>query len=451
MKKFFAIGLVIAILFAFCACNKNTDGDGETTGDTSSNAKKGVTELAGKTPGELYNAAMEYIKSLTNYEIIIDSAYKTEYQGETSEEISQTVHRCSGDTFCYSYKSESYEELFLHDGKNLYKTVNTVSEKLDMPYEDFMSGWQSITSSGMLIGLDDTFFEKKLFVQDGDEYYLDITISKEKYYEMTEGTVEEPVAYRVYFDSDGVFKKFSRTMYYYYYDVVLVEDSITVTLQNVGSATPATAPENAELFSVRVLAEDIDLSSVESLDAFEPSSDVTDYVLLDMKIEGSVKLNETETVDGYSGKILIRLFPEVAPLTVANFKNLVGTSFYNGLTMHRIIKNFVVQGGVPKSEGADASPKMIFGEFSSNGFTNNLLHKRGVVSMARADDKDSASSQIFICHADASELDGEYASFGFVVYGLDTVDVIAGLEVDESDAPKQNVIIERASFVRAKS
>ena len=119
--------------------------------------------------------------------------------------------------------------------------------------------------------------------------------------------------------------------------------------------------------------------------------------------------------------------------------------------MHRIIKDFVVQGGDPKGDGTGGSDNTIFGEFSSNGFTNNLLHKRGVVSMARSDDKDSASSQIFICHADASNLDGNYASFGFVVYGLDTVDIIAGLEVDENDAPKQKVIIEKASFMKAKS
>ena len=450
MKKIFAIVLALSILFAFCACNKSTENSSDdSTEDTE--AEKALTELAGKSPKDLYNSAIEYVKSLTNYEIIIDSTYKTEYEGETSEEVSQTVHRCSGDTFCYSYKSESYEELFLHDGKTLYQTVNNVSEKRDVPYEEFMNGWGSVTSDGMLIILDDTFFEKKFFIPDGDEYYLDITISKDEYYEITQGTVEEPVEYKVYFDSEGVFTRFSRKMCYYYYDVILVEDSITVKLQNVGSAAASTAPENADLFSVRVSAEDIDLSTVDSLDLFEPSSDVTDYVLLDMKVEGSVKLNETETVDGYSGKILIRLFPEVAPLTVDNFKNLVGASFYNGLTMHRIIKDFVVQGGDPKGDGTGGSDNTIFGEFSSNGFTNNLLHKRGVVSMARSDDKDSASSQIFICHADASNLDGNYASFGFVVYGLDTVDIIAGLEVDENDAPKQKVIIEKASFMKAKS
>ena len=145
------------------------------------------------------------------------------------------------------------------------------------------------------------------------------------------------------------------------------------------------------------------------------------------------------------------LYPEKAPNTVNNFLSLVNKGFYNGLIFHRVIAGFMIQGGDPNGKGTGGPGYYIPGEFSANGFTNNLLHKRGVVSMARSDDMDSASSQIFICHADASNLDGNYASFGFVVYGLDTVDIIAGLEVDENDAPKQKVIIEKASFMKAKS
>ena len=170
-----------------------------------------------------------------------------------------------------------------------------------------------------------------------------------------------------------------------------------------------------------------------------------------MKIDGSVKISETETVDNYEGKILIRLYPDVAPLTVSNFKNLVGGSFYKGLTIHRVIKDFVIQGGDPEGDGTGGSGDEIFGEFTANGFTNNLLHKRGVVSMARADDPDSASSQFFICHQDATNLDEKYAAFGYVVYGMDVVDVIAGLETDDSDAPKLKVTIENATFVKKKA
>jgi cyclophilin family peptidyl-prolyl cis-trans isomerase len=224
-----------------------------------------------------------------------------------------------------------------------------------------------------------------------------------------------------------------------------------VYIQNVGQVKKVEAPQNPEAFSVRLKAEDIDLSSVESLDLFEATGDITDYVLLDMKIAGTVKLSDTETVENYEGKILVRLFPDVAPLTVSNFKSLVGSSFYNGLTIHRVIPDFVIQGGDPQGNGTGGSDNDIFGEFTSNGFTNNLAHKRGVLSMARSDDPDSASSQFFICHKDAASLDSKYATFGYVVYGMDVVDVIAGLETDADDKPKVKVTIEKASFVKKKA
>ena len=447
MKKILAIIMAMLLLLAAVGCN---NGNGNVT-DSAGNVKKGVEKLAGKTPKEIYNASIEYIKKLENYEILIESDYKTAYEDEINEESSTTLHKCSGDTFYYLYKADHYEEFFIHDGKSLYKNINNISEKEEISYSDFMKGWGSITEAGMLIALADSNFEKKLFISEGDEYYLDFLISEEEYTEIAGGSVEAPVTYRVYFNKDGNVTKFSRSMVYYYYDVVLVEDNMTVSIQNVGKVQKIEAPSNPESFSVRVKAEDIDLSTVTGLDLFEASSDVTDYVLLDMKVEGSVKISDTETVDNYTGKILIRLFPNVAPLSVSNFKSLVGHSFYNGLSIHRIVPDFVIQGGDPKGDGTGGSETEIFGEFTSNGFTNNLSHKRGVVSMARADDPDSASSQFFICHKDALNLDGNYAAFGYVVYGMDTVDVIAGLETDESDKPKVKVTIEKASFVNKKA
>ena len=443
MKRVLALILVLLFVFSLAACAGN---ESETQ-----DATKGVETLEGKTPKEIYDAAIAYVKGLTNYEVLVDGSYKSTYEGETAEDLSTSLYRCSGDSFYYLYKSGDYEEFFLHDGSALYKKVNNVSEKSEIAYADFMQSWGSITNDGMLIALNDTGFDGKLFLPDGDGYYLDFTISVDEYAEITGGTVEEPVSYRVYFDSNGVLTKFERSMIYYYYDVVLVEDNMKVYLQNVGEVSKIEAPQNPDSYAVRVSAEDIDLSSLESLDLFEATDKVTNYVLLNMKVEGSVKISDTETVENYEGKILIRLFEDVAPLSVSNFKKLVGTGFYNGLKIHRIVPDFVIQGGDPKGDGSGGSEEAIFGEFSSNGFTNNLSHKRGVVSMARSNDNNSATSQIFICHGDSTTLDGNYAAFGYVVYGLDTVDVIAGLETNDKDAPILKVTIETASFVNKKS
>ena len=440
MKKIIAIILAALMLFTFVACS----------GGGANGSKKGRKTLADKTPKELYDAAITYIKGLTNYEILVDSVYNTTYEGQSTTESSTTLHRCSGDTFYYLYKTGNYEEFFIHDGTTLYQNVNNVYEREDISYTQFMNDWGGVNEEGMLITLPAADFDNKLFIPEGDEFYLDFLISVEEYYQIAGGTVTEPVTYRVYFDKNGTFTRFERSMTYYYYDVVLVKDSMKVILQNAGSAPKTSAPQNADLYVTRVKAEDIDLSEVESLDAFEISDKITNYVVLDMKIDGSVKVG-AETVEGYQGKILLRLFPEVAPGTVANFQNLVAGAFYNGLTIHRVVPDHVIQGGDPNGDGTGGSEDEIFGEFSGNGFTNNLSHKRGVVSMARAgNDPDSASSQFFICHKDLLDLDGSYASFGYTAYGFDVVDLIARLEADENDKPKQTVTIEKAYFVELK-
>lgn len=125
------------------------------------------------------------------------------------------------------------------------------------------------------------------------------------------------------------------------------------------------------------------------------------------------------------GKVVVLLDATTAPITVANFISLVESGFYNGLKMHRIIQDFMIQGGDPKGNGTGGSDKTITGEFSSNGRKNDISHIKGVISMARSDDKNSASSQFFICNADASaSLDGNYAAFGYVVDGLSVIDKI---------------------------
>lgn len=125
------------------------------------------------------------------------------------------------------------------------------------------------------------------------------------------------------------------------------------------------------------------------------------------------------------GKITVELKPEIAPITVENFKTLVNEHFYDGLTFHRIMEGFMIQGGDPLGNGTGGSDKTIKGEFAQNGFENNLSHTRGVISMARSNDPNSASSQFFIVHEDSTFLDGQYASFGVVTDGMDVVDKIA--------------------------
>ena len=125
------------------------------------------------------------------------------------------------------------------------------------------------------------------------------------------------------------------------------------------------------------------------------------------------------------GEIELELYPDIAPETVANFKELAEKSFYDGLTFHRIIEGFMIQGGDPLGTGMGGSDKKIRGEFTMNGFDNKLKHTRGVISMARSQNPNSASSQFFIMHADAPHLDGSYAAFGKVTKGIEVVDSIA--------------------------
>ncbi len=140
-------------------------------------------------------------------------------------------------------------------------------------------------------------------------------------------------------------------------------------------------------------------------------------------------------------KMVIELFESVAPITVKNFLKLVDQKFYDGLIMHRIIKNFMIQGGDPTGTGMSGSDEKIKGEFLANGVENPLMHERGVISMARSQNPNSASSQFFICHKDAPHLDGGYAAFGVVVEGFDALDDIASVRTDYSDRPYENQVI----------
>ena len=148
----------------------------------------------------------------------------------------------------------------------------------------------------------------------------------------------------------------------------------------------------------------------------------------------------TIEIEGY-GTVKAELYPETAPNTVNNFITLANSGFYNGLKFHRIIKDFMIQGGDPKGNGTGGPGYQIEGEFTSNGFANNLKHTKGVLSMARAQDPNSAGSQFFIMTGDAPHLDGQYAAFGKVISGMDVIDKVGVVKTGANDKPTQDVII----------
>ncbi len=141
------------------------------------------------------------------------------------------------------------------------------------------------------------------------------------------------------------------------------------------------------------------------------------------------------------GTIKVELNPKEAPITVENFVKLAKSGFYNGLTFHRVIKGFMIQGGCPKGNGTGGPGYNIKGEFAANGVQNNISHKRGVISMARAYDPNSAGSQFFIMHKDGNFLDGQYAAFGETVEGIEVVDKVAAVRTSPNDKPLTPVVI----------
>ena len=148
----------------------------------------------------------------------------------------------------------------------------------------------------------------------------------------------------------------------------------------------------------------------------------------------TIKLNNNKTIK-------VELYPQIAPNTVNNFISLVNRGYYNGICFHRVIPGFMIQGGCPEGSGRGGPGYTIRGEFTSNGFKNDLKHTRGVISMARTMAPNSAGSQFFIMHEDSPHLDGQYASFGKVVEGIDAVDDIASTKTDWSDRPYDDQIM----------
>ena len=153
------------------------------------------------------------------------------------------------------------------------------------------------------------------------------------------------------------------------------------------------------------------------------------------------------TIEMENGKkIVVELDPTAAPETVKNFEKLVSEGFYDGLIFHRVISGFMIQGGCPDGTGMGGPGYHIHGEFAQNGFQNPLKHTRGVISMARAMDPNSAGSQFFIMHQDAPHLDGAYAAFGKVIEGMDVVDEIASVDVNHMDRPVVDQVMKKVTL-----
>ena len=231
--------------------------------------------------------------------------------------------------------------------------------------------------------------------------------------------------------------------------IIVVISAVAVGISLVGKQTNDEAETDDGLTDNQNAPkmEDLDFSEV-AFENIANTETVTDYVRLNVSYTDG---------DGFerTGDIVVCLFPDVAPKTVENFKDLVESDFYDGLTFHRIYSGFMIQGGDPEGDGTGDSGRTIQGEFTVNGHTNNLSHVRGVLSMARGGySYNSASCQFFIVHQNSTGLDGQYASFGYVVYGMDTVDGIASTKVekakpdsDEITSPVNPVTINYATFV----
>lgn len=152
--------------------------------------------------------------------------------------------------------------------------------------------------------------------------------------------------------------------------------------------------------------------------------------------------NPIVTIEMENGNIIkLELYPEIAPNTVNSFISLVKKGYYNGLIFHRVIYGFMIQGGCPEGNGTGGPGYSIKGEFSGNGFTNDLKHTEGVLSMARSNDKNSAGSQFFIMHKPAPHLDGQYAAFGKLIEGYENVDKIAEVETDYMNRPDEPAVM----------
>lgn len=431
MKK--ALALIIALMMVltlFVACDqkpKGTEAPTDPTGGDATQGDKLGSTLAGKTPEETYKAIGATDDTLDNYTVTVTTESSVDVSGEKVEYENVAEYKKSGaNMYCkYDNASGVTEELWCVDGY-MYYSGSDNKEKSVIDADTFEKYYFIDIANGVLT-LETSAFEGKNFVTDGEIYILNFTFTPEEYKTLTGEIVKDNVKYEVCFDANGRFMYVKIVVNMETSGGYVVSETRKLELSKVGSTEQITVPGNTEEYREAPLMKDIDRSEIDGLDGVEISEDATDYIMID--------------VASY-GKIVIRLFPEVAPKTVAAISGHVAAGSYDGTIFHRIVPDFVIQGGDTSTEGATG----IFGEFNVNGFTNNLSHLRGVVSMARATAYNSGFDQFFIMLEDNAGLDGGYAAFGCVVYGMDVVDAIAAVET-ESEKPLDDVVITAVDFV----
>ncbi len=431
MKKISALILAVILIASLVSCTNNEENPIESEFE----ATEEGTTLNGKTLMEVYNAAIPVVEAMTSFELEITEIEDITYNGmNMSNTKRESTYKTDGSSA--NYKT-SAGEIWYSDG-SLYTSNSISKEKNEITEKEFYDS-MGYSASGIMLKLEEHHFFGLKFIPDGANYYIDFSIIPDDYKKITGVEVYDVVKYRATFDANGNLVSTTRSTAYTTRGDITVDTSITQKIVKSKDVT-ITLPTDVSEYKIPITEDKIDKTKIESLDNVVLSANdgktVTDYVKIDVAEYGS---------------IIIKLYPEVAPRTVENFKSLVSKSFYDGTVFHRVIKDFVVQGGAPKSDYKDEI-HTIPGEFSYNGFTNNLTHTVGVVAMARtADNNDSASTQFYIVQGkDQPGLDYNYATFGYVVYGMDVVDAIAGVETDDADKPKTEVTITSAKFVEVK-
>jgi len=457
MKRFLACILIaFMLLLTLASCNdgknndnetkktesssvdesKNSDENGDTVDGGDDDTVETVATVAGKTPLESYKQAFEKINAMTAYDIEISTEYAYNYQGSTEDTSNMLeVYRTDGTSAYYNMNYNNLENSeYIYVGNTMYSTTSDgEKEKNTLTNVDFQLTY-AIKSEDVILAVQDSAFDGKKFEKNEDVYYVSVEITPSEYSAFMGITIAQNAICTMGFDGNGNMLSFGLKAAYEASAGIIIDINRTVNFKKIGDIVSISKPDDADTYRAAPAEESLDKSAIESADSVSVADEKTDLVMID--------------VEGY-GKIIVRLYPDVAPKTVENFKNLVSEGYYDGVVFHRVIKDFMIQGGDGQyGDGTGGSDTTIKGEFTSNGFTNNLTHKRGVISMARTNMPNSASSQFFIVHKDSSHLDGQYASFGYVVCGMDVVDAIASVETDANDKPTTEVKMNSIKFVK---
>ncbi len=440
MKRITALilaALTCLSLVTLAACNKQNDETQPSDNVTESvenqspaETYKTVETLNGKTPMQVYNEAFELFDSSEKLELHQERTQVVDFEGEDIVDTDKYIYIRNGADAKYSWAYGTATENFVYkDGMIYYEKQDGEKENYVIPTADYEKGYDS-SLTGRLIKLDASCFEGSSFREYDDYYSLDLTVPKDIYKNLTGSDVARDVSYVVNFKADGALISLRIEEYYTTSGGYNIQNSLFTEFKKIGDAEDISKPADADSYAYRPAMSELDMSEV-SADKISVSETETNYVIIDIKDYG---------------KITVRLYDNVAVETVKNFKKLVSDGFYDGLTFHRVIKDFMIQGGNPKGDGTGGSPDKIKGEFLYNGYSNFLSHKRGVISMARSSEYDSASSQFFIMHKDNTGLDGQYAAFGYVVNGIEVVDAVAAVTTNNNDKPATDVVINSIKF-----